>query len=179
MIHPWKFLREEVQLNHLHANCTSDMIIAPLKSAEFFSSGIINLCYYKASTKFMKTSWHINTCPEGLWKGNTLNYAWFQASISLNRVCLKKSIYENVPNGYCWGNYGAFSFLNVLLFAVIGMVIKKKKYEKKHKTNSRSFLALMNIFTILVSCNALLQREFLLLVHPFLYLQKVNLNSLC
>lgn len=103
MIHPWKYLKE-VQLNHPHANCTSDMIIAPLKAAEFFSSGIINLCYYKASLKFMKTSWHINTRPEGMWKGNTLKYAWFQASISLSRACLEKNIYENVPNGDCWGN---------------------------------------------------------------------------
>lgn len=194
MIHPWKYLREEVQLNHLHANCTSDMIIAPLKAAEFFSSGIINLCYYKASMKFMKTSWHINTCPEGLWKGNTLKYAWFQASISLSRARLKKNIYENVPNGDSWGNGTCFvvvvvvsvvgffffssQFLYVLLVAVTGMVTKKKKkkYEEKHKTCNRSFLTLINIFTTLMFCNVLLQGEFQL-VHPFIYLE-VNLKSL-
>lgn len=73
-----------------------------------------------------------------------------------------------------------FQFLNVLLVAVTGMVTKKKKkkYEEKHKTCNRSFLTLINIFTTLMFCNILLQGEFQL-VHPFIYLEKVNLKSLC
>lgn len=181
MIHPWKYLREEVQLNHLHANCTSDMIIAPLKAAEFFSSGIINLCYYKASTKFMKTSWHINTRPEGMWKGNTLKYAWFQASISLSRACLEKNIYENVPNGDCWGNGGFFSFFLKCFIGCChwhdGKEENEEMWKEKHKTDSPSFLTLININTTLISYNVLLQWEFKL-VHPFTHLETVDLNSL-
>ena len=182
MIHPWKYLREEVQLNHLHANCTSDMIIAPLKAAEFFSSGIINLCYYKASMKFMKTSWHINTRPEGMWKGNTSKYAWFQASISLSRACLEKNIYENVPNGDCWGNGEVFCLFFKCVISCCpwhdGKEENEEMWKAKHKTDNPSFLTLINIYTILISYNILLQWV-CQLVHPSTHLEMVNLSTLC